>query len=259
MRAPNACSVRVCARTHARTRSVAERERRPSFGIYDDPSTKEPGERMEEERRTPLSVAIATLLSRPSIDTRFNNDAALYSTSPDNLLSLLFIANFTPPESSRHSARVVITSGEQCDSMCLARWSTFRVIRIFEYSINPPRVPYVKYSLSNISCILTNREDSIRVTMDSRKINVTSILPFSKIMDITNCDMSTVNIYEMVRRIQADHQMDRVSSIFSTERLRGRVRGISLICSFVPFHCPARGRRRNDVSIVTATNVSGAT
>ena len=37
------------------------------------------------------------------------------------------------------------------------------------------------------------------------------------------------------------------------------VRGISLICSFVPFHCPARGRRRNDVSIVTATNVSGAT
>ena len=59
--------------------------------------------------------------------------------------------------------------------------------------LNPSPVPYVKYSLSNISCILTNREDSIRVTMDSRKINVTSILPFCKIMDITNCDMSTVN------------------------------------------------------------------
>lgn len=246
----------------AHTRAHAERSRKGTAALLWDlrRSFHEGTGRKNgrgEERRTPLSVAIATLLSRPSIDTRFNNDAALYSTSPDNLLSLLFIANFTPPESSRHSARVVITSGEQCDSMCLARWSTFRVIRIFEYSINPPRVPYVKYSLSNISCILTNREDSIRV--DSRKINVTSILPFCKIMDITNCDMSTVNIYEMVRRIQADHQMDRVSSIFSTERLRGRVRGISLICSFVPFHCPARGRRRNDVSIVTATNVSGAT
>lgn len=51
MRAPNACSVRV--RAHAHTWSVAERERRASFGIYDDPSTKEPGERMEERVRYP--------------------------------------------------------------------------------------------------------------------------------------------------------------------------------------------------------------
>lgn len=117
MRAPNACSVRV--RAHARTK----RSRKGTAGLlWDLRRSFHEGTGRKNGRESALSVAIATL-SRPSIDTRFNNHAALRSPS-DNLLSLLFIANFTPPESSRHSARVVITSGNNVtDSMRLARWS----------------------------------------------------------------------------------------------------------------------------------------
>lgn len=86
----NACGVRV--RAHACTPSVAERERGPPLGSTTILPRRNRAKEWKKERypsRSPLS----------SIDTRFNNDAALYSL-PDNLLSLLFIANFTPPESS---------------------------------------------------------------------------------------------------------------------------------------------------------------
>lgn len=82
VRAPNACSVRVCARTHARTRSVAERERRPSFGIYDDPSTKEPGERMEEERRG---------------ERRYPSRSPLFSPGRRSIPDLIMTPRYIPP------------------------------------------------------------------------------------------------------------------------------------------------------------------
>lgn len=147
MRASNACSVRV--RAHARTK----RSRKGTAGLlWDLRRSFHEGTGRKNGRESALSVAIATL-SRPSIDTRFNNHAALRSPS-DNLLSLLFIANFTPPESSRHSARVVITSGNNVTRCVLHGGPTFRVIRISEYSwVNPP-------------VFLANRENRLEVMMD---------------------------------------------------------------------------------------------
>lgn len=115
--APNAC-----AHTHTHAHAPKGNDgwlvRSPPLGS----TTILPGRnRTKERKKERKDVICRDRLSpgRRSIPDLIMTPRYIPPPPPDILLSLLFIANFTPPESSRHSARVVITAGEQCDSTVL--------------------------------------------------------------------------------------------------------------------------------------------
>lgn len=64
-------------------------------------------------------------------DTPVNNDAVFFNI----LLSLLFIANFTPPESSQHSARLVITAGNNVSGPSCTVVRKYRCQKEHEFTV----------------------------------------------------------------------------------------------------------------------------